>query len=326
MWFSIAIFIVALFAVIKSADWFLAAAEKIGTYFKLPRFIMGVVLIGFGTSLPELSTSISAIIAGDNDIVLANIIGSNIANILLVIGISTLLIGTIRVKKDIVDIDLPILLATTALFIFLAFDGSVGRLDAVLLLAGFVFYIFYSLFYKDTGDFHRGFVPLLRTVFSSSSSSSPQKTTATKPSAIVYLQLFASVGLLGAASYFAIESLESIVQSIGIAVSVLSFFALAIGTSLPELTVSFKALRKGQGDLVLGNIVGSSMFNLLLIGGVAGVLSPQNLPLDAGLIMLGALATATLLLTISGITKRLQVWEGITYILLYIAISIQLLA
>lgn len=315
-------FILALAVVVKSADLFLEAAEKTGVYLKIHSFILGVVLVGFGTSLPELTTSIAAVTNGQYDITIPNIVGSNIANILLIVGLCTVILGTIRFEKNLIDLDLPLLLSTVFIFGLLAFDGTLSRLDGALLLASFVGYILYSLFYNEREEYHRGFTKLIFAP-SKSSSGSPREA-ADKPSFGTYAMLVISVIALGLASKFAVDSLLQIVAEVNIAVSVISFFALAIGTSLPELTVSLKALKKGQGDVLIGNIIGSCMFNMLLIGGVASLLHPQTLAMDKGVWMLAGMGIATLLLLTSGITKRIQIWEGAALITVYIAIGMHI--
>jgi cation:H+ antiporter len=320
---AILAFVLALVVVVKSADFFLDAAEKTGVYLNIHSFILGVVLVGFGTSLPELATSIAAVTNGQYDIAIPNIVGSNIANILLIVGLCTVILGTITFKKNLIDLDLPLLLSTVFIFSLLAFDGSLSRVDGGLLLLSFVGYILYSLFYDERQEYHRGLTKLIFALRSSGAADSRQ--TADKPGLITYVTLVVSVVTLGLASKFAVDSLLLIVAEINIAVSVVSFFALAIGTSLPELTVSLKALKKGQGDVLIGNIIGSCMFNMLLIGGVASLLHPQTLEMGKGIWMLAGMLIATLLLLVSGITKRIHIWEGAALITVYIAIGMHIM-
>jgi cation:H+ antiporter len=127
--------------------------------------------------------------------------------------------------------------------------------------------------------------------------------------------------LLGFGSKIAVDSILNIVEEVNIGVAVISFFALAIGTSLPELVVSFKALRKGQGDLVAGNIIGSSMFNILLIAGLASVLRTQVLESSLVPWMIAGLVLSTILIMAGSISKRIHIWEGFVYVLIYIAIA-----
>lgn len=323
MLLAIVLFITALAVVVKSADWFLASTEKVGLYMKIHSFVLGVVLVGFGTSLPELTTSLAGVIDGQYDITIPNIIGSNIANILLIIGLCTVILGTIKFEKDLTDIDLPILIATTFLFGLLAIDGSLSRIDGVLLLLSFVGYIIYSLYYNENEEYHRGLTKLIFAL--SKAKPSETRSAASKPARRTYFFLVASVILLGIGSKFAVDNLLIIVKELDIAAGVVSFFALAVGTSLPELIVSIKAMRKGQGDVLVGNIIGSCMFNMLLIGGLASVLHPQVIAMDKGVWMFAGLVISALILMVSGITRRIHIWEGAAFVLVYVAISMHII-
>lgn len=323
MLLSILLFVLSIAVVVKSADWFLESAEKVGLYLKIHSFILGVVLVGFGTSLPELTTSIASVVDGQYGITIPNIVGSNIANILLIIGVSTIILGTIRFEKDLTEIDLPLLIATTTLFGLLVIDGNLSRLDGGLLLASFVGYIIYSLYYNENEDYQRG---LTKLIFALSRNRPNNKLESTdKPKIFTYAVLVISVLMLGLGSKFAVDNLLVIVEEMSIAVGVISFFALAIGTSLPELTVSVKALKKGQGDVLVGNIIGSCMFNMLLIGGVASLLHPQTLSMAQGPWMVAGLGLSALILLASGLTKRIHIWEGAAFVLVYVAISFHII-
>jgi cation:H+ antiporter len=316
---DILILVAALAGVVKGADWFLGAAEKVGVSLRLPPFILGVILVGFGTSLPELATSLAAISDGVDTVTIANVAGSNIANILVILGLSTVALGTIKFDKDLIDLDIPLLVGVTALFSLLLLDGQLGRSDGMLLLIGFFGYILYSLGYREDKAHHKGLISLIASLAKGSQSSVEKQKNLIGPFTI--LVLLGSVALLGLSSTFAVDSLLSIVEQVDIGVAVLSFFALAIGTSLPELTVSIKALRQGKGDLVVGNVIGSSMFNILLIGGVASILKPQVVDLSILPWVITGLALSVLLLMAGSISKRIHLWEGLVYILIYLTIA-----
>ncbi len=319
-----AVFIIAILGVARSADWLLETVERIGKYYGIPPFILGVVLVGFGTSLPELATSLAATFSGETSVMLANVLGSNIANILLILGLSTLLMGTIRFGKELTDIDFPILGAATILFGILAYDGSLSRTDGLLLLGGVATYLFYTLFHKEAPGYDGNLTQLVRVAWRDLRKKTIRERI-DRPTAGTYLLFFTSTALLGGLSTVAINSLVAIVENIGIGVDILSFFALAIGTSLPELVVSVKALRAGNGDLVVGNVIGSSAFNMLLIGGIGATIAPQYVSLPIGHWMLAGLGLSTILLVLSGLTRRIHIWEGVCFLLVYAALSSQIL-
>lgn len=319
------LFVVAVLGVTKAADWFLEAAEVVGSWLRLPDFVMGVILVGLGTSLPELATGLAAVANGENEVVLGNVIGSNIANVLIILGVSTVLMGTIRFEKVLVDIDLPLLSAVTIGFGLLVIDGVLSRVDAALLLAGFVLYLLYTVFYRDNDQYESGLARLMRTIILDRPRGEPVPAQAARPRVRTWLLLVGSLVGLAVLSQVAVTSLLAVVSEIGIAVGVVSYFALALGTSLPELTVSLGALRRGQGDVVVGNIIGSSMFNVLLVAGLARVVAPQTLALPAGYWMVAGLGVSLLLLIVSGITTRIHLWEGAGFVLVYVALALQIL-
>jgi cation:H+ antiporter len=322
MVFQVVLLAVSLGVVVKSADWFLGAAEKVGIHLKLPAFILGVVLVGFGTSLPELATSMAAVVDGISTVTIPNVAGSNIANILLILGVSTIALGTLKFEKNLIDLDIPLLVGVTGLFAILLVDGSLNRFDGILLLLGFIGYLIYSLGYKEDEKYHKGLIKLISAL--SMGKDKTAKEIEGKQSSLsiyVYLLLIASIILLGVASKFAVDSMLNIVEEINVGVAVISFFALAIGTSLPELVVSFKALKKGQGDLVAGNIIGSCMFNILLIAGLTSVIRTQTIESGILVWLIVGLVLSTLLILAGSISKRIHIWEGFTYILIYLAIS-----
>lgn len=314
--------VISLFGVVKSADWFLGAAEKIGVALKLPSFILGVILVGFGTSLPEMATTLAAITDDVNTVTVPNIMGSNIANIFIIIGISTIILGTIRFEKNLIDLDMPLLVSMTALFTILLIDGSLSRSDGYLLLLGFVGYLVYSLYYKEDEEYHQG---LVRLVMALSRQTKTQVERNQKVGTATIVTAVASIVLLAMSSKLAVDSLLSLVTYINVGVGILTFFALAIGTSLPELVVSLKALRKGQGDVVVGNIIGSCMFNILLIGGVASIVKPQVIDSQLLVWSVVGMVLSVSLLVIASITRRIHLWEGFSFLLIYVAIATKII-
>ena len=320
---SIIILILSLLVIGKSADWFLRSAERVGAALRLSPFILGMVLVGFGTSLPELATSMAAVLDGTHNVTLPNVIGSNIVNILVTVGIVSFILGTIKFEKDLIDIDLPLLSGSTALFSLLVIDGSLSRIEAVLLLVGFAGYLLYALLYKEGKEFHKGLIFVVGALTQLGRNKTITSPKSLKISWIVVM--VSSLLLLAGASKVAVDSVIDIARETGILVDVVSFFAIAIGTSLPELVVSLRAVRQGKGDIALGNIIGSSVFNLLFVGGIAGAVSTQYINPSLTVLMIGGLGLSALLITLSGITKRIHAWEGFMFLLVYTAIALKII-
>lgn len=315
----------SLLVVSKAADWFLRSAEKIGIALGLSPFVLGLLLVGFGTSLPEMATSLAAVINDVDTVTLPNVIGSNLVNVLVTVGVVSFVLGTIRFEKDLIDIDLPLLASTTALFAIMAIDGSVSMSEGIVLLIGFVSYILYAALHQEGREFHRGLIFVVGSLANlSKNNSEMSKVKNLKLSWVV--TMLGSIVLLAGASKLAVDSAITIATDFNILVDVISFFAIAIGTSLPELVVSLRAIRQRKGDIALGNIIGSSVFNLLFVAGIASIISTQYISGPLLGWMLGGLSISVLLVTLSGITKRIYVWEGFMFLLIYVAISLKILA
>ena len=330
---NILILVISLFFVIKGADWFLDSVTLIGKKLKMSPFLIGVILVGFGTSLPELATSVSSIVQDTHNLAIANIIGSNIANILLVLGLSTFFIGTIKFKKELISLDLPYLFATTALFIILIADGNLNLTDGIILLIGFVIYLIYSLSHNvptKRGNIISTIQELVVGKDKKESDEIKKESSKKKKISIegkLWVQtVFAimSIAILALAARLTVESVLNIAQELEVSIELVTFLTIALGTSLPELLVSFKALKKNQGDLVLGNIIGSSMFNILLVGGVAGVIHEQVLASNLVDWSIFGLALATLIIVVSGITKHIHAWEGATFVMIYVVLMLKI--
>lgn len=295
----IAVFIVALIFLVKGADWLLQSSEKIGKAAGLSPFIVGVLIVGLGTSLPELASSIAAIIAGTTEIVVANAIGSNIANILLVVGLSAVVGKQLSVSKNLIDLDIPLLAIVSTIFISIAWDQQVVFGEALLLVLLFIIYVTYILTHTDE----------IR-----------EKVTEKRPKLVpkdFWLFILGAAALILGAK-FLIDAVIAVSITLDIAVSVISLAAVAIGTSLPELIVSVKAAMSGKAEVALGNIFGSNVFNLLLVVGIPGLF--VTLPLDEQTFKLGLpiMLAATFLFIISGISRKIHSYEGAMYLIFYL--------
>ena len=305
--FWIIIFIVSLIVLVKGADLLLASAEKIGFAIGLSSFVIGMVIVGLGTSLPELFSSVAASLRGATEIVSANAIGSNIANILLVVGISSIVGRKLVMTKNLIDLDLPLLAITTIFFIGVVWDKQVTLAESILLLVVYGIYLVYAMVHKPEGDkgAEKGMV---------------DKKNTKRPKIVVKDILFLVLGIVGLVlgAKYLIDSVVELSSILNIGVGVISLVAIAFGTSLPELIVSVKAALQKKSDIALGNIFGSNVFNLLVVVGIPGLF--KTLALDEKTFSIGipALIVATFLFIISGISKRIYIWEGAMFVLVYI--------
>ncbi|MDQ5901416.1 MAG: Calcium/sodium antiporter [Patescibacteria group bacterium] len=292
------IFIASLFVLVKGADLFLNSSEKVGLAAGLSPFVVGVVIVGVGTSFPELISSLVAVIEGVPEIVTANAVGSNIANILVIIGISAIVARKIKSKTNLTDLEIPMMAIITLIFLALAYDGNISKFDSVTLIASFLIYLAYSLFNKPDESTEKTERPKI----------------STKDFILLVLGL---VGLVFGSKYL-IDSVVSISEILNIAPGVISVVAVAFGTSLPELLVSVKAAIKGSPEVAIGNVFGSNAFNLMMVVGLPGLF--KTLPLDPVTLGLAlpALLIVTFVFIISCLSNIIHKWEGFMYLILYI--------
>lgn len=290
------IFVVALGALIKGADWLLTGAKAVGIKLGISRFIIGVLIVGFGTSLPELASSLAAAWQGESAIVVANIVGSNIANILLIVGLLVFVGGTLMIKRDLLHTEIPVFFIATAHFLVALSDGVIDRVEALLLLGIFGAYMWYIISDGEVDEV-------------------PETTSTSTVMVMVYILL--GLGALIGGAHFVVDSLIQLAVITGIPIGVVSILALAIGTSLPELVVALQSIRTGEAEMAIGNIFGSNAFNFLLIGGTAGLIMP--LEADAVVMELGfmVVAVASLMLFVNGITQRIMRFEGLMYLIFF---------
>lgn len=287
---------VALFAMVKGADELLHRSEKMGRAYGLSPFFVGVTIVGIGTSLPELASSVAAVFAGASEIVVANAIGSNVANILLVIGVAAIIGKRLTVTKNLIDIDLPLLAITTVLALAVMIDGYVYLLEALFLLGAYAIYFAYTILHGNE------------------EASSEERPTITGED---YVFLVIGIVSLVLGATYVIDAVIAISKTIGISTDVIAITAVAVGTSLPELLVSARAARAGASEVALGNIFGSNIFNLLMVVGLPGLFGV--LVLDETTLFVGvpALAGATFLFVLSGISRTIHIWEGLLYLMAY---------
>lgn len=317
----IAIFIISLAVLVKGADWLIASAEKIGLAIGLSPFIVGVTIVGIGTSFPELVSSFAAVLKGVTNIVAANAIGSNIANILLIVGFSALIGRRLTVTKSLIDLDLPLLAIGTVLLLGVIWDREVTFGESLLLLATYGVYLAYTVLHRDTEDTEEigEILPSRQTRRKHVADHKKEREFARPklaPKDFFFL-IAGIVGLVFGAKYL-IDALVKLSEILDIGTGVIAITAVAVGTSLPELLVSAKAALQKKSEIALGNIFGSNVFNALVVIGLPGIFSRLTVDSQTFAVGVPTMAFATLLFVISGISRRIHMWEGAFYLLLYV--------
>lgn len=283
IWLPLLAVLAGLAVLVWSADRFIDGAAAVARHFALPPLLIGAVIIGFGTSAPELAVSVLSAMEGSPGIALGNAYGSNIANIALILGI-TALISPIVVQSQILRKELPVLVAITLLSVILIWDLTISRLDAIVLLVVFSGWMIWSI----------------REGLSDGKDTLSQETEAeldAHPMSIRQAWVWLAVGLvlLIVSSRLLVWGAVTIAEGLGISELVIGLTVVAVGTSLPELASCIAAARKNEHDLAMGNILGSNLFNTLAVVGLAGVIHPLTVEatvLYRDMAVMGALTLA----------------------------------
>lgn len=329
------IFIVSLAVLLKSADSFTESSEKVGLTMKISPFIVGIAIVSIGTSLPELITSLVAVSRNQTEIVTANAIGSNIANILLVIGVSSIVARKMSIKRSLINLDLPLLATAITILFFVLMDKMVSSVEGFLLLSTYGIYFFYIvssgkersiLNHKETKKTNKNKKEFLFPPTRASSNRFLKKIWNYKPKIElgILITLVGSVFLIYISAKYTVESIINIADILNIKAAVITMSAVAVGTSLPELIVSVRAAMKRKYEIALGNVFGSNIFNALVVVGIPAMITDLNIDDTTFYIGIPFLIASTALYIFSGISRKIYNWEGLMYLVLYLLFLIKI--
>ena len=284
---------------VKGADWFVDGAAGIANKFKIPQLIIGLTIVAMGTSAPEAAVSISAALKGSAEITIGNIVGSNILNILIILGL-TAVITPVAVAKSTIRVDIPFMLAISILLLVQGLDGSVTLLDGIVLLVVFAGYLTYL-------------------VINARKNPEQLEEEQIKNQSIWMCLLWTAIGLVAIilGSNFSVDAASNIARILGLSERFIGLTIVALGTSLPELVTSVIAARKGNADIAIGNIVGSNIFNILFVVGLSSVI--VSVPFASAFIvdMIVAIGAGVLLWIFSLHKKKLIPIHGVVFLLAY---------
>ena len=283
---------------VKGADWFVDGSSGIATKFKIPQLVIGLTIVAMGTSAPEAAVSIAAAIKGSADITVGNIVGSNILNILIILGLSSL-ITPLLVAKSTMRVDIPFMIAITLLLLVMGYNGTVTLIEGIILLVAFAGYLSY-LFVMAKKDRDKSEEPA-------------------EDLSIAKALIFTVIGLILIVwgSSVTVDAATAIANVLGLSERFIGLTIVALGTSLPELFTSVSAARKGNADIAIGNIVGSNIFNILFVVGISASIIP--VPFASGFRFDTIVAiVAGLLLWICPIKDmKLKRWAGVILLASY---------
>lgn len=299
--------IVGLVLLVAGGEGFVRGSVAIARRLGLSSLLIGLTLVGFGTSLPELVTSVQAALDGAPGIAVGNVVGSNIANILLILGV-TALIFPVVVDKGVLRRDGVVLVVSSLALLAIVLIGSLNRIAGTILVALLIAYVIYSYFADKKGQAE----PSLR--------EEVEATGGHQPLWLSLLFVVAGLGLTIFGARLLVSSAVAIATDLGVSETVIGLTVVAIGTSLPELVTSVIAAIRRHTDLALGNVIGSNIFNVFLILGTTALVQPIPVPPEiARLDVWVVLAATALLLVFSFTSRRIVRWEGAAFLIAYFA-------
>lgn len=309
---NVALLVAGVVIVLKGADWLTDGAVNIASRFGVSQIVIGLTIVAMGTSMPEFCVSMVSAIKGTPDLAVGNVVGSNIFNTLLIVGCSAL-VAPIAVKPSSVRRDIPFAVAASLLMLVFCLDGTIGRADAAVLFAGFCLFLYVTLKYAKAGG----------------SATAADGAAAAKPqAAVAKAALLVAVGLvclIGGSNMF-VDNASFVASRLGVSEAVIGLTIVAGGTSLPELATSMVSARKGNSDIAIGNVIGSNVFNILMIVGITGLVQPMHI-VGITALDLAVLTGSVLLLWLFSRTKyAVKRWEGAVLALCYAAYLAWLIA
>lgn len=297
---QVILLVVGFVMLVKGADWFVDGAAGIAAKFKIPQIVIGLTIVAMGTSAPEAAVSITSALKGNAGITIGNIVGSNILNVLIILGLSAV-VTPLAVTKSTIKVDIPVMIAITGILLWMGYDGTVTLLEGIILLLIFASYIGYLMYvaFKDR----------------------KQNTEEAEEISVLKALIWTVVGLVLIVwgSDVTVDAATKIAKILGLSERFIGLTIVALGTSLPELFTSVMAARKGNADIAIGNIVGSNIFNILFVVGLSALVIPVPFLEGFRFDMLVSLAAAVLLFLCVLKNQKLNRWAGVLMLVSYAA-------
>lgn len=305
MLINIVLLVMGIVVVLKGADWLTDGAVNIASRFGVSQMVIGLTIVAMGTSMPELCVSMVSALKGTPDLAVGNVVGSNTLNTLLIVGCSAL-VAPIMVKRSSVRRDIPFAVLASLLMLIFCLDGGIDRLDAALLFILFAVFMFVTVKYgKNEGT--------------------EAKATAAPLGKATLLLVVGLVCLILGSNLF-VDNASFVASTLGVSDAVIGLTIVAGGTSLPELATSMVSAKKGNSDIAIGNVIGSNVFNILMIIGVTGLVKPMHIKGITSLDLIVMLASMLLLWFFCRTTYKVKRWEGAVLAISYIAYIAWLIA
>ncbi|MGQ9813874.1 MAG: calcium/sodium antiporter [Candidatus Roseilinea sp.] len=316
---TLVLFLVGLVLLIVGAEALVRGASRLAAAVGISPLVIGLTVVAFGTSAPELAVSVASSLSGQADLAVGNVVGSNIFNILLILGLSAL-VAPLIVSQQLVRLDVPLMIGASALVFLFALDGSVGRLEGVVLFAGVVTYTAFLIMQsrKESSkavrqEYEQEYGAVSR---------------APAPVALSVVFMAAGLVMLVVGSRWLVDGAVGIARALGVDEVVIGLTIVAGGTSLPEVATSVMASIRGERDIAVGNAVGSNIFNLLSVLGLTAIVAPSGVAVSSSVLVFDMpvmLVVAIACLPIFFTGYKITRWEGLVFLGYYVAYTLYLI-
>ena len=312
--------IIGLACLVAGAEFLVKGAASIAARLGIAPVVVGLTVVAFGTSAPEFAVSASAALSGETDVALGNVVGSNIVNILLILGASAV-VGGLVVSARIIRLDIPIMIGVGVLALVLSLDNSIGRIDGAILFLGIIVYTVWLI--RAARREKQGVVDEFE-----KGTEEVEGSIKDKPLIVQIGLVIVGLGILIVGSQLLVNSATDIATDLGVSELVIGLTVVAVGTSLPEFATSMLAAFRGERDIAVGNVVGSNIFNLLCVLGASGLLADGGIPVTDGALRLDfpvMLAASFVLLPIVWNGFKIKRWEGLLLCAFYVVYVVYLI-
>lgn len=307
-------FAAGLALLVVGAEFLVRGASRLAAFIGISPLIIGLTIVAYGTSAPELAVSVMSVNAGQPDIALGNVVGSNIFNVLFILGVSAL-ITPLVVSRQLIRVDVPVMVLVSILMLIFSLDGRVGRAEGLALFAGVIIYTGFQIVMSrkdlDSGEFTREFGDGARRT--------------SKDWALNIFFILAGLVILVLGSRWLVDSAVVMARALGVNELVIGLTIIAAGTSLPEVATSVLASIKGERDIAVGNIVGSNIFNILSVLGLSSALSPEGVAVSPSALSFDipvAIGVAIACMPIFFTGRKIARWEGALFLLYYVLYTV----
>ncbi|MEX2215879.1 MAG: calcium/sodium antiporter [Phycisphaeraceae bacterium] len=312
------IFLIAGFALLAiGGELLVRGSTKLAGALGISPLVIGLTVVAFGTSAPELAVSVNAAFMDQADIAIGNVVGSNIANVLLILGISAV-VAPLMVNVQLIRIDIPIMIGASVVMWVMCLDGMISRLDGIILVMLLISYLTLAVVLGRRES---------RRVAAEYAAAQGEPPKETSRILLQFVFIIAGLGLLVLGANWFVEGAVSIAKALGVSELIIGLTVVAIGTSMPELAASIVASVKGQRDIAAGNVIGSNLFNILCILGITALVAPAGIKVDPSALnfdipIMTAVAVACFPIFFHG--QRIERWEGALFLFYYAAYMIYL--